>query len=250
MRLGVPLKLYPKAGKSLILDISYQASMLSLIKLGLSNTNPRLFHQLYDSNQMKNFATSVFFPHARFQGKKISLGEGQNAVLYFSTSDVKLGLNFFNAFQWLRNGDPKTFNSDLNVKVGRVVDVPVPIITSERAVFKTMSPLVVRRQDGYFLSCIGENATNEYQNALRESIEIHQSSKKLKTLAEQLTFKPLKMKKTVINPFGQFIEASMEMFELTANPVLQNEFLNSGLGGKRGSFAGMLGLVKEVRDND
>lgn len=251
MRIGIPLSLYPKAKDiPAILDISYQASMLSLIKFGLSNTNPELFDCLYSKNQIKNFTTSVFFPHAIFKGKTIVLGEGQNAIIYFSTNDIKLGLNYFNAFQWLRSCKERSFNSNLNVKVGKIFNVPVPMITSDEAIFKTMSPLVIRRRDGYFLSCAGDYDLLEYRNALKESVRVHQTTEAMQQLADTLEFTPLKMKKTVMNPFGQYVEASVGTFALKGNPLLLNEILNSGLGGKRGSFSGMLGLVKEVKNND
>lgn len=251
MRIGVPLSLYSKEeGQAAILNISYQSRMLSLIKKGLSNYNPKLFQKLYDKNQIKNFATSVFFPHAQFYGKKIILGPEQNAILYFSTNDVKLGLNFFNTFQWLKGRSPLSFNCQLNVKVGKVFDVPLPTITSSRVIFKTMSPLVVRRQDGYFLSCTSQSVSAEFTKALITSVQAHLTSANLAARAEQLNFKPIKMRKTVMQPFGQFVEASIGTFELSGDPVLLNELFNSGLGGKRGSFAGMLGLVKEVHDND
>lgn len=251
MRIGVPLSLYSKTeNMPAKLNISYQASMLSLIKFGLSNTNPELFKYLYAENRIKDFAISVFFPHAQFQGKTIVLGEKQNAIIYFSTNDMKLGLNFFNAFQWLCSCKDRPFNSTLNVNVGRVFDVPVPTITSERVIFKTMSPLVIRRQDGYFLSCVGNRVTEEYRTALKESVRVHQTSKAMQGLVDTLEFTPLNMKKTVMNPFGQYVEASVGTFELKGSPLLLNDILNSGLGGKRGSFAGMLGLVKEVEDDD
>lgn len=251
MRIGIPLSLHSKEeGKAPVLDISYQSKMLSLLKKGLSNQNPQLFNELYSKNQIKNFATSVFFPHAQFYGKKIILGSEQNAIFYFSTNDIKLGLNIFNAFQWLRQHSPLSFNSQLDVNVGRVFDVPLSTITSSQVIFKTMSPLVVRRQDGYFLSCTSQRITAEFKKALITSVKAHLSSSELKDKAEQLEFKPIKMRKTVMRPFGQFIEASVGTFELSGDPLLLNEIFNSGLGGKRGSFAGMLGLAKEVDKND
>lgn len=77
MRIGIPLSLYSKEeGQAPVLDISYQSKMLSLLKKGLSNQNPQLFNELYSKNQIKNFATSVFFPRAQFYKKKIILGSG------------------------------------------------------------------------------------------------------------------------------------------------------------------------------
>jgi CRISPR-associated endoribonuclease Cas6 len=251
MRIGIPLSLYPREEKEIaILDISYQSKMLSLVKRGLSNYNPELFKKLYLSNTVKNFATSVYFPHAQFVEKKIILGDEQNAIVYFSTSDIKLGLNFFNAFQWLHQQSPFQFNKRLDVRVGKIFDVPLPVITSSQAIFKTMSPLVVRRQDGYFLSCVNNKMGEEYRRALVASVKVHLSSSNLSSLADTLQFEPCEMKKTVMNPFGQYVEASVGTFKLTGDPLLLNEILNSGLGGKRGSFAGMLGLVKEVNNND
>lgn len=174
----------------------------------------------------------------------------QNAIFYFSTNDIKLGLNIFNAFQWLRQHSPLSFNDRLDVNVGKIFDVPLSTITSSQVIFKTMSPLVVRRQDGYFLSCTSQKVSTEFRKALISSVQAHLSSPEMSAKAEQLDFKPIKMRKTVMQPFGQFVEASVGSFELSGDPLLLNEIFNSGLGGKRGSFAGMLGLVKEVNKND
>lgn len=62
MRIGIPLSLYSKKKEQTpVLNISYQSRMLSLIKRGVSNQNPELFKKLYSKNQIKDFATSVFF---------------------------------------------------------------------------------------------------------------------------------------------------------------------------------------------
>lgn len=250
MRLGIPLVLYPKAkGEMPALDISYQSRMLSLIKRGLSHENSVLFNKLYATNRMKNFATSVYFPRAKFEGKKIILGSDVNAILYLSTNDMELGLNFFNAFQWLKEKSPFDFNDVLQVRVGKIFNIPLPTIVHSCAVFKTMSPLVIRSKEGHFLSCASKEASPEFMNALITSVQAHASSSQIASMAEEMIFKPLKMKKTVMNPYGQFIEAGVGTFELTGNPLLLNEILNNGLGGKRGSFAGMLGLVREVNDH-
>lgn len=190
-----------------------------------------------------------FFPHAQFYGKEIILGPEQNAILYFSTSNINIGLNFFNAFQWLRQHSPLSFNDQLDVKVGKIFDIPLPTITSSQAIFKTMSPLVVRQQNGYFLSCTSRQVDPEFKEALIASVQAHLNTPKMVAQTEQLEFQPIKMRKTVMNPFGQFVEASVGTFKLSGDPLLLNEIFNSGLGGKRGAFAGMLGLVKEVNEN-
>ena len=66
MRYRLPILLMLKdQSKEPLLDISYQAKMLSLVKRGLSGTNPELFHKMYDENVQKKFAMSVYFPYSK-----------------------------------------------------------------------------------------------------------------------------------------------------------------------------------------
>lgn len=247
MKLCMPLYLTAKEeGKSAILDVSYQASMLSLIKRGLSKSNPELFGRLYKHNTMKNFAMSVYFPHATFMGKKIILGQDKNAELFFTSNDLNMSLNYFNAFQKLAQLGKFTFNADLDVTVGRTDEVIVPTIKSSGAIFQTMSPLVVRNADKRFVSCSGKSATPEFEQALKAVIKTHLSNQEFEPLVDEMLFIPIKMKKTVMQPFGEYVEASTGMFELIASPTLLNELLNNGIGTKKGSFAGMIRLVEEV----
>ena len=75
MKLALPIELINKKDSTKVAEIKtdYDAPLLSLVKYGLSKTNPELFHELYDTNAMKHFATSVYFPSAKFGRDKITL---------------------------------------------------------------------------------------------------------------------------------------------------------------------------------
>lgn len=248
MRYRLPILLMLKdQSKEPLLDISYQAKMLSLVKKGLSGTNPELFHKMYDENVQKKFAMSVYFPYSKIENKKIILSsDGPNAVLYFSTADNKLALEFYNAFIWLNHQGVFSFDKNLNCKIGKLSIVNEPVILTEKVLIKTMSPLVVRDDNGRFLSCITDDDVNDYNSALKHITSMKLSGSNLCNLVDGLVISPIRTKKTVIKPFDIFIEATTGIFEINGNPTLIDRMIKEGIGEKCGSFAGLCKVMEKV----
>lgn len=252
MRFGIPIQIMPKdslENAEIEIPIDYDAYFLSLIKTGLSAENNRLFKELFEKPTPKYYSTSVFFQNARFTKDSIILNSSGNIKLYFSTANTNLAINFYNAFIFLSHQDPQklSFGKKYLVDVKKLYTIELPKITTNKVTFKTMSPIVVRNNEGRFISCASdatEEQIQKFNKALqRNTLNKLKDNQLLASTVKELEFKPLKMRKTVRKSFGLNIECSKGIFELSGNPTLLNFIQEVGLGEKTGSFSGMISLA-------
>lgn len=252
MKLALPIELINKKDSTKVAEIKtdYDAPLLSLVKYGLSKTNPELFHELYDTNAMKHFATSVYFSSARFNHDKITLSRENKLVLYFSTSNLKLATAFYNAFAYLHLQSQKArkhlakpimFDNKYIADVWKPYRVKDQKITKSEQLFKTVSPIIVENNNKRFLSCTDQSNLDEYNRALCCAINAKvKSNSELAGLVDSFKFEPISTKKTVKREFNMFVEATVGIFKLTGDPKLLNYLQENGLGIKTGTFNGMI----------
>lgn len=251
MRFGVPICILPKNKEKakIKINIDYDAYILSLIKTGLSAENQTLFKELFEKPTPKLYSTSVFFPNATFTKDSIILDKSGEMKLYFSTSNTNLAINFYNSFIYLNHLDAEKlpFGHEYLADVKKLYTIELPTITKDRVIFKTMSPIVVRNDDGRFISCPSDSTEEEiakFNDALRRNTFNKLSdNEQLASTVKDLKFRPLRMRKTVRKSFGLNIECTKGIFELEGNPTLLNFVQESGLGEKTGTFSGMISLA-------
>ena len=251
MRFGIPIHLLPKNSeeKEIKINIDYDAYILSLIKTGLSTENPALFKELFGKPTQKNYSTSVFFPNATFTKDNIVLDKNGEMKLYFSTANTNLAINFYNSFVYLDHLDAEKlpFGHSYLADVKKLYTVELPKLTQDRFILKTMSPIVIRNDEGRFISCPNDSTEEglaEFNDALRRNtFNKLRDNESLASTVKGLKFKPIKMRKTVRKSFGLNIECTKGIFELEGNPTLLNFIQESGLGEKTGTFSGMISLA-------
>ena len=252
MRFGIPIILKHKnpSNDPITINIDYDAKLLSLIKLGISKTNPSVFKELYEKPTQKLFATSVYFPEATFLKDKIVLNQEGKLILFFLVVDVGLGLSFYNAFIYLhhlqlnKNSKHLTFGPDLVAEVWKLYSIEVPSITKDQVMFKTMSPIILRNDEGRFISCEKESDIEDFNKALiRNTITKLAAHPELVHYAQKLKFIPVRTRKTIRKSYGMMIEATKGTFELIGNPALLSFLLECGIGEKTGSFSGMMSVI-------
>lgn len=243
MKFGIPIKLHSKSEKvgNIVINIDYDAKVLSLIKHGLQQVNPELFEELYSKPTQKLFTTSLYFPEAKFTKDKIILNERGEMKLFFSTDDTYLGLNYYNAFVKLSHDKNLTFGPNLNADIGKLYIIELKPIISNNVKFKTMSPLILRDEKGMFISCDNESKIEAYNIALRRNTLTKLENKpELQSMVKDLTFIPIKTRKTVRKSFNTMVECTVGTFMLKGNPALLTFLENTGLGEKTGTFSGMI----------
>ena len=255
VRFAVPIYLTNKkeSDSPVVIDMDYNGKLLSLMKLGLSHVNKDAFDKLYLQNKQKLFATSTYFLQARFAHNSIYLNRKGKLVLYFTAYDKTLGLNFYNAFAWLRiQSDkakrhltrPLTFGSDYNAEVGKIYLINETPVLKSKQLFKANSPIVIQNENKRFVSCTDDSNLDEYNKAIRFStLKKVDKYPELKDYVSDLVFKPVKTRKTVRKMFGNNIESTVGMFELTGNPKLLTYLEQVGLGINTGTFNGMITAI-------
>lgn len=256
MRFCVPIVLKDKSDpdKTVALDSNYNGKFLSLIKLGLSSTNPELFNYLYGKKTSKDFATSIYFPSAQFDHGKILLNRDGKVLLNFTTSDRTLGFNFFNAFMYLhqqslkaekKQGLPLAFDKNLNVNVWKLSMISTHEIQAGEALFKTLSPVLLMDSNKKFVVCESADDTESYNNVLQSYLMNRFASKpNMQKLFESVKFEPIKTRVDVRNLYGHLVPATSGIFRLTGDPQILTYIQDSGLGMDTGSYFGMLEQIK------
>lgn len=252
----------------------YQSKFLAIVKNGLAKSNPTLFRYLYTTAKPKLFATSVNFKNGHYENKKMVFDEeGMRATIYISTSNTQLAFEFYNAFitQHHKKGRiPFPKHKGFTYEVQKPFEVSTPEIMRNKAIFQTVSPLIVRTNSRKGLVMSDDNL-DEYNQMLRRSLKcrldktaellgvlnewklteseekaVDRKTEELKKLADTLKVRPIKVKKTIIKPFDITYAVTMGKFQIEGDPVILNYALQNGLGEKCGSFAGLCQLIKEA----
>lgn len=242
LRLSIELKFNSESEHPTI-AMDYAPGILSLIKLGLSNVNVKLFEELYNKNTAKNFTFSIYFKdNVLFKKEYIELGSSKICILNFSIDDGARALYFYNSFIWLQQQNNLRFDRENTVKFGKIELVRETLIVSDMVIFRTLSPIVVRQDQKIFLS-YSENNAKLFNETLRINMKSRlqeEYSAEFLQMVDTLEFQPIKVKKVVSRNFGLFVEATKGSFVLKGNPVLLNLINQIGLGVKCGSGFGMI----------
>ncbi|MFT8670306.1 MAG: CRISPR-associated endoribonuclease Cas6 [Liquorilactobacillus hordei] len=246
MRFSIELKFVSPKAKPVKLKIRYQEAFLYLLKSGLSHVDPNLFSYLYRKNTPKLFCLAANFPDATFYADSITLGEKNNAYWQLSTADAKLGLSFYNTLMYLYKNGPWPFGKCLKVIFGSPFQIKEPVIVTNEIKVKTLSPLVVRKDKRLFLSGTKDANLEQFNQVLQGNMQSRFKNyypKEISHMIENMTYLPIKTRKTVIKTFDINIESTVGVFSLTADPVLLSLLVKNGLGIRTGSFSGCLKVI-------
>ncbi|MHC5218157.1 CRISPR-associated endoribonuclease Cas6 [Enterococcus sp. LJL128] len=225
--------------------IDYHRKVVSMLKKGFEQTAPEKYQELYGNNTVKDYTFSVYFGQAIFEKKKIILTNNQ-VILNFSTANAELGFYLYNVLMSLKKKE-NLWDEDVTLHVQDVQIVHQAVVIEDQILLKALSPIVCRNhnketnKDWYysfenleFLEIIKRNMISKLVPILGEYIQ-HD--------IEELSFEPVKMKKTVVRFYERQIECSIGQFYLKGKPHLLNYLMQSGVGSLTGSGFGMCELV-------
>jgi CRISPR-associated endoribonuclease Cas6 len=226
------------------LDIEYRRAVLSLLKESFLAGSRELYQQFYgEGTAMKPFTFGLFLSKPVFKDKKIHL-ESEEITLNFSTYRADLGIFLYNSLVKKRKrGERFPFPDGNSLLLKRVTLIKEKTLHSGEAVFKTLSPFLVRlhhrefNQDEY-LTPDQQLFRSQLEENLRVTLET------LTGLKQRVDFTPVKMKPVIpITHFNGMVQGNTGLFKLSGSPAALDFFYKAGIGSRRAEGFGLLELV-------
>lgn len=232
------------------IPLGYRMMMVSLIKEALRQGNEEYYKQLYESGDsvMKPFSYAPFLHNFEIQEPTISL---ENLSITFSSPDPEFILYLYNGLLKL----DKFQYQDFHLKKDRIIPLQEYTIRSNRAIFRSLSPLLIDDENNNPLS----PEDPAYKSHLNYIADLILKNYRGKGLTEELGVETGRMKKEVIKEnYRDFNESeSVEgwlyftgykgYFQLEGAPVDLQLLYQLGLSKRRGQGFGFLELEKEVK---
>lgn len=229
-----------------MLPINYRTMVMSLIKKAVELGDEELYKELYFYENKKNkkikpFTFGVYLRNYELKEQMIQLNGDMTITI--STPDYNVGIAMYNGMLKLKDYKYK----ELVFIKERVVLEKEDMITTEEVTLKTLSPIYMKDKDGKAM----EPTHPDYVKELNYICNTMVKSYRGYGLQEELTFKPLKMKKTVVkeqlkdfmeicNKEYIYITAYSGVFRLTGNVEDLQLLLQLGLGYRRSMGMGLI----------
>ena len=125
------------------LPIQYRKSVMSFIKLSLSEYDEQYYKKYYNDKDtiMKPYTFAMFFRSPKFENDRIIIKD-KRLELNISIADYETSIILYNAFNHQKN---KKFSLDKNSWILKNINISLDKkFDSEEITIKFMSPLVVR----------------------------------------------------------------------------------------------------------
>ena len=226
--------------------IEYRKTILSFIKKSLSDCNSGKYYDKYfKDNIQKDYCFSVDLPGPKYKNGKIELYKDVIKVIFSADDSNKTNLILYSAFIKQKGKVFKLENNNsmklLSVKVKNSEN-----IVNSRAIFKTAkgSSICVREhnkeknEDKYYIYSdpeFREKLDIVLKNELRSII----SEKDI----EEIVVNLIQCSKCVVKHYGNYIDTSIGLFEISAKPYILNYLHNVGIGSRKSAGFGMIELV-------
>lgn len=228
------------------LDVDYRMGVVSFIKEAVSNHNRTLFSLLFESKNpiVKPYTFSVTF------GDSVRMQDGK--IVFESPVVFKFGSNCPEIIAMVYNHIIANKDGPLHKKFKlEHIDILTPKkISKDNALFRTLSPVVVRshinKDHSYCPKSVNFEGDEKFDEAFRSNLG-GQVKHLLKTdELGDIEFHPVKTRKLVVKHMGLSIPGFVGVFSLKARPEILNMVNQVGLGSRRSQGFGMLELVKEI----
>lgn len=217
--------------------------IVSYLKAATMNYDKDLYNKLYDKSRsiIKQYTYSYYLPNAHFKGDLIELGRNEFS-LFFSDSDQKELMHFFNAFQMFKFRQyPMQGNS---MQLVSVYMQKLDDITDNEIVIKIQSPLIVRRHNSDDNTDIYYNCDMAgFAEALQENVRIFIEKTGLDISDDGFSIQVIKGKKVVVPVFGRNTDASIGIYKLTGSRELLNILYLAGIGARRSEGHGKFEII-------
>ena len=221
-------------------------TILSFLKSIYESYDEMYYKFLYESeiNKVKSFTFSLYMPRCKFTREEILVPE-KKIILNFSTSDMKDGIFFYNAI--LKSIGKIYKIKDNTITVKNINMNKEKVITTEYAIFKSMSPVVVREHKGqnkntWYYSLKEDKGKEIFINNLRYQL-LDTFGEERRLDIDEVNFQVLANKEVKVKHYGIEVLSNICKIKIQAKPYILDYIYKSGVGGNRSSGFGMLDLV-------
>ncbi|MGL5191170.1 MAG: CRISPR-associated endoribonuclease Cas6 [Cetobacterium sp.] len=223
------------------IPIEFRKTIVSFFKSVIENYDKDLFKSLYDIGKEKRVTFAPFFTPLQFNKNSILL-KSNNIKVIFSTEDELLGLHYFNAFlQNLENS--YTFKNN-KLTLIRAIKIKEKKIENDKAIFKILSPLIIREQlneDKSWYHLLDEKGIEVLKRNLLTTLKGEFPEKYL----VELEIFPLETKKVVTTFYGIKMQGTLGIIEIRGRKEILNSLYKSGALSSRKSMGfGMLDIIE------
>ena len=215
---------------------------LSLIKYHITENDKQFFESLYAEGETKrkDFTFSLYMPECEFLMDTIKIPK-KKIFLNFSTYDLFTGIQFYNAM--IHGCGKKYLYNGIAMKNEQVELKQEKVFKGKTAVFKTLSPCVVREHDretnkDWFHSLNSEKGRELFAKNLKYQLidSINDSIYDVDDI--EVLF--LENKEVKVKHYGIEVLANICMFEMSAKPYILEYVYKAGIGSFKSTGFGML----------
>lgn len=230
------------------MTIEYRKRVLSFLKKTLSEANGgKYFEKYFGSTAPKDYCFSVVLPDAKYTESKIIIEENIIKVIFSADNRDKTDFVMYCALLSQKN---KTFplgNGNCMV-LKSIKEIRMPEIKNSRMIFKTSrgSSICVREhnrennKDKYYIY-----SDDKFREKIKEVLALQLRKVAIEDDVNEIKINPIQCKKVVVKHYGQFIDTSVGIFEISAKPYILQYLLNVGIGSRKSAGFGMIDLVTQ-----
>lgn len=234
--------------KGEMLPVDYRSKFLSYLKKAFEEYNLDIYQALYESGaNFKALCFAIYFcPEAKILKSGITL-TSKRMIATFTTQNVMMGVHLVNAFLSRRNSWAALGDTGNELKIISVARVQERDIKTNKAVFKILSPIVVRDhdqqeerdwyltfEDDIFVDIWKRNLKSELRNIGRQDWN---------NAVDELQIIPRQLRKIVVLNYSIYIPCTIGTFALEGEPYLLDYIYKAGMGSRRSLGFGCLDLL-------
>lgn len=238
VEIGLEAELIPKDKNRII---------LSILKNCFNSYEKEYYKSLYENkqNRKKEFTFALNLSRCEFLKESILI-PSKKIYIYFSAYNYEDGIMFYNSF--LKNKGKSFPIKDNKLIIGGISLIKEKTIFTNEAVFKTMSPIVIREHYGdnkktWYHSfdneegqiVFRENLKYQIKDALGSRAEYDFENSMLQVLGDN--------KKVRVKNYGIAMLCNLCKVYVKTQPYILDYLYKAGIGSKRGSGFGMVDIL-------
>ncbi|MDY3332576.1 MAG: CRISPR-associated endoribonuclease Cas6 [Eubacterium sp.] len=219
---------------------------LSLIKNCICENDADFFNKLYVKNitKRKNFTYSLYMKNAVFLRDTIKIPE-KKIVMNFSTNNYMTGIQFCNSMLKAINRK-YVYKGEIEMHVENIELVHEHIFTSDKTIFRTLSPIVIREHNretnrNWFHSISSEKGKALFLENLK--YQILESIPEAIPDIDKIDISVIRNKEVKVKHYGIEVNSNLCVFEMKAAPYILNFCYQSGILAYASTGFGMLEVM-------